>query len=294
MAAPSVDHLAGVGARRGAVSRAGRRRLSGDLKIYLPAAVLLLLLFFCFIWPDVYQIPPPVGGSILSANLPIGSPGHLLGTDTVGDDILSRILYGGRVSFEVGFATQAIGLVVGGLIGVIAACARGVIDVVVMRLLDALIAFPALILVLTVVDELGPSELHVIFALSFFTVPAFARLARASTLQLLELPFVTAGRLSGSSWRRIVTGHLIPNVLPSLLTYCFLGAGIAIILEGALSYLGYGIPPPAPSWGNMIADGQSVVTTQPGLVVIPTIFLFVTVVALNALGDGLRSRWASV
>lgn len=273
--------------------RARPRRGPSALRIYVPAGVLVVLLFACFVWPELYPVPPPVGGSILSANLPIGSPGHLLGTDTVGNDILSRILYGGRVSFEVGAATQVIGLLIGGLVGVITACAGGVVDVVVMRVLDALIAFPALILVLTVVDELGPSEAHVIYALSFFTVPAFARLGRASTLRFLDLPFVAAARLSGSPWWRIIARHLIPNVLPSLLTYSFLGAGIAIILEGALSYLGYGIPPPAPSWGNMIADGQSVVISQPGLVLVPTIFLFVTVVALNALGDGLRARWAS-
>lgn len=273
--------------------RAGGRRRGGALKVYVPAGVLLVLVFFCFVWPEVYPVPPPVGGSILGANLPIGSPGHLLGTDTVGNDILSRILYGGRVSFEVGAATQVIGLVIGGLVGTVSACARGVVDIVVMRLLDALIAFPALILVLTVVDELGPSEAHVIFALSFFTVPAFARLARASTLRALDLPFVTAARLSGSPWWRVIARHLVPNVLPALLTYSFLGAGIAIILEGALSYLGYGIPPPGPSWGNMIADGQAVVISQPSLVLVPTAFLFVTVVALNALGDGLRARWAS-
>lgn len=288
--APAAGLLPGPAAR---ARRSARRRLSGTLRIWVPAGVLLLLLFFCFAWPEVYPVPAPVGGSILSANRPIGSPGHLLGTDTVGNDILSRILYGGRVSFEVGAVTQVIGLVIGGLSGVVSACAGGIADAVVMRVLDAVIAFPALILVLTVVDELGPSETHVIFALSFFTVPAFARLGRASTLRILDLPFVTAARLSGSPWRRIIARHLIPNVLPSLLTYSFLGAGIAIILEGALSYLGYGIPPPAPSWGNMIADGQAVVISQPALVLIPTIFLFVTVVALNALGDGLRARWAS-
>ncbi len=131
-------------------------------------------------------MPPPVGGSVLDAGLPAGTPGHPLGTDASGNDIFSRLLYGGRVSLEVGAATQVIGIVVGGLIGMIAGYSRGFLAAVLMRVLDILIAFPSLVLALAIAEGLGPGELHVIWALSFYSVPAFARLARAATLRLRE------------------------------------------------------------------------------------------------------------
>jgi peptide/nickel transport system permease protein len=291
MAVPVADALLAPddGAAEGRAARArGRMR---SLEIAVPAAVLLLLLFFCFAWPVIYPVPKPVGGSILNASLPLWSPGHILGTDPVGNDIMSRILYGGRVSFEVGAATQAIGLVIGGFVGMVAGYRGGAADMVVMRVLDVFIAFPSLVLVLAIADSLGPSEMHVIWALSAFSIPAFARVARAATLRLRDQPFVVAARLSSARTWRILFGHILPNMLPQLVTFSLLGAGVAIILEGALSFLGYGIPPPGPSWGNMIAAGQSVLSISPRLVVVPSLFLLVTVLALNLMGDGLRARW---
>jgi peptide/nickel transport system permease protein len=291
MAVPVADALLAPddGAAEGRAARArGRMR---SLEIAVPAAVLLLLLFFCFAWPVIYPVPKPVGGSILNASLPLWSPGHILGTDPVGNDIMSRILYGGRVSFEVGAATQAIGLVIGGFVGMVAGYRGGAADMLVMRVLDVFIAFPSLVLVLAIADSLGPSEMHVIWALSAFSIPAFARVARAETLRLRDQPFVVAARLSSARTWRILFGHILPNMLPQLVTFSLLGAGVAIILEGALSFLGYGIPPPGPSWGNMIAAGQSVLSISPRLVVVPSLFLLVTVLALNLMGDGLRARW---
>jgi peptide/nickel transport system permease protein len=291
MAVPVADALLAPddGAAEGRAARArGRMR---SLEIAVPAAVLLLLLFFCFAWPVIYPVPKPVGGSILNASLPLWSPGHILGTDPVGNDIMSRILYGGRVSFEVGAATQAIGLVIGGFVGMVAGYRGGAADMLVMRVLDVFIAFPSLVLVLAIADSLGPSEMHVIWALSAFSIPAFARVARAATLRLRDQPFVVAARLSSARTWRILFGHILPNMLPQLVTFSLLGAGVAIILEGALSFLGYGIPPPGPSWGNMIAAGQSVLSISPRLVVVPSLFLLVTVLALNLMGDGLRTRW---
>jgi len=299
MAAPLPDALlpdiaatsAGAGAggpgRRG-VSRRGRARA---LEIWVPAGVLILIAAACFLWPLVYPVPPPVGGSILNAGLPPFSPGHILGTDPVGNDILSRLLYGGRVSFEVGVATALIGLVVGGLLGIVAGYQGGVVDAIVMRVLDVLIAFPSLVLALVIAEALGPSELHTIWAISFYSVPAFGRISRAATLRLREQTFMLAARLSGTGGRRMLLRHVVPNILPQLTTFALLGVGIAIILEGALSYLGLGIPPPGPSWGNMIALGAQTLTASPELVLIPSLCLFVTVLCLNLLGDALRARW---
>jgi peptide/nickel transport system permease protein len=263
-----------------------------NLEIAVPATVLVVLLFFCFIWPLVYPVPKPVGGSLTTVNLPLWSKGHILGTDQVGDDVMSRILYGGRVSFEIAAAVQAIGLVVGGLIGLVAAYRGGWTDAVLMRILDMFIAFPSLVLVLAIADSLGPSETHVIWALSAFSIPAFARVARAAALRLRDQPFVVAARLSGTRAWRIMFGHLVPNMIPQLLTFSLLGAGITIILEGALDFLGYGIPQPTASWGNMIATGETVISVYPRYVIVPSIFLLVTVISLNLLGDGLRARWS--
>ena len=284
----SAGDVTDAGRPRGA---RGARGVLRTLEITIPGGVLLLLLFFCFIWPVVYPVPKPTGGSILDAGLPMFSHGHILGTDNVGNDYMSEMLYGGRVSFEIAAAVQVIGLLVGGLLGMIAGYAGGLTEAVLMRLFDVFIAFPSLVLVLAIVDSLGQSEPNVIWALSAFSIPAFARLTRAATLRLRDQPFVVAARLSSAKPWRIMFGHLAPNMLPQLLTFSLLGAGVTIILEGALDFLGYGIPDPAPSWGKEIAAGGTIRSVRPGLVIVPSIFLFVTVVCLNLTGDGLRARW---
>jgi peptide/nickel transport system permease protein len=264
-----------------------------SLEIWIPAGILILIVGACFLWPLVGPVPPAVGGSILNAGLPPFSPGHIFGTDPVGNDVFSRILYGGRVSIEVGVATQVIGVAVGGTVGAVAGYFGGATDAVVMRVVDVLIAFPALVLALAIADGLGPSELHVIWALSFFSVPAFARISRAATLRLQSQPFMLAARLAGTRSWRVLARHVAPNIASQLMTFALLGMGVAIILEGALSFLGLGIPDPGPSWGNMIALGQGTLSASPALVLIPSIFLFVTVLSLNLLGDGLRARWSA-
>jgi peptide/nickel transport system permease protein len=294
MSVPAADVLAAavpVPAAGAGEPGARRRGALRSAEIVIPGALLILLLFLCFIWPLVYPVPKPVGGLLQTTNLPIFSKGHIFGTDIVGNDIMSRILYGGRVSFEVAAAVQLIGLFVGGLLGLVAAYAGGWLEAVLMRILDVFIAFPSLVLVLAIADGLGPSELHVIWALSAFSIPAFARVSRAAALSLRDRPFVVAARLSGTPWWRIMFTHLVPNMLPQLLTFSLLGASITIIIEGALDFLGYGIPAPGASWGNMIASGQSYIAVYPMLVLVPSIFLLLTTICLNLLGDGLRAWW---
>jgi peptide/nickel transport system permease protein len=275
-----------TGARAGARWRA-------SLPIAVPAAMLVAIFAACFLWPLVGSVPKPTGGSILESNLPAFSHGHFLGTDPVGNDEWSRLLYGGRTSLEIALAVNVIGLVVGGLLGSLAGYLGGWRDAVMMRVLDVLIAFPSLVLALAIAQGLGPGELHTIWALCFFSVPAFARIARAATLRVRQQTFMVAAKLSGTSHQRIVLRHVAPNILPGLVTFALLGMGITVVLEGALSYLGLGIPPPAPSWGNMIAQGQQVLSAQPRYVLLPSAALFITVVSLNLLGDGLRTRWSS-
>jgi peptide/nickel transport system permease protein len=267
-----------------------RRGWTRNLDVAIPGALIGLLLFLCFIWPLFGTVPPPTGGNILDANIPSFSSGHPLGTDQVGNDLWSRLLYGGRNSLEIAFAVNIIGLVLGGLLGAFAAFWGSLTDTVIMRLLDVLIAFPSLVLALAIAQSLGPSKLHTIYALCFFSVPAFARLARAQTLRLRERPFMLAARLAGTRAPRILLRHITPNILPALVTFGLLGVGVTIILEGALSFLGLGVPPPQPSWGNMIFEGQAVLSAEPKLVLLPSAFLFVTVLAFNLLGDALRAR----
>ena len=276
-----------------AVPAGGRTRLGALAGLWLPVALLTVIFLLCFVWPLVGPVPPPTGGTILDANAAMFSHGHFLGTDAVGNDEWSRLLYGGRTSLEIGLAVNALGLLVGGLLGAAAAYIGGWRDAVIMRILDVLIAFPSLVLALAIAQSLGPSKLHTIWALSFFSVPAFARIARAATLRVREQTFMAAARLAGTSHRRILLRHVAPNILPQLSTFALLGMGITIVLEGALSFLGLGIAPPAPSWGNMIQAGQGILSAQPRFVLLPSAALFITVVSFNLLGDGLRARWSA-
>jgi peptide/nickel transport system permease protein len=262
-----------------------------SLAIWIPGGVLLLIFGLCFLLPVTGTVPRPSGGDVLDSSLPLFSEGHFLGTDQVGNDTWSRLLHGGRSSLQIALAVQVIGMVGGGLLGAIAGYRGGVLDTVVTRVLDVLIAFPALVLALAIAQGLGPSKLNTIWALSFFSVPAFARISRAATLRLREQTFMLAARLSGSGALRILVRHIAPNILPQLITFALLGMGIIIILEGALSFLGLGVPPPAPSWGNMISEGRNVLSAEPRFVLLPSAFLFVTVLAFNLLGDAVRSRW---
>jgi peptide/nickel transport system permease protein len=267
-------------------------RLRERLELIIPLTVLIFLAAACFIWPLIFKVPSPTAGDLSSVNLPPFSPGHLFGTDPEGYDIMSRILYGGRVSMEVGIGATGLGMLIGGLLGSIAAFRGGVIDSVVMRILDMLLSFPPLILATVVATYLGPSVVHIIWAIAFFTIPSFARIARAQTLRVREETYVSAAKISGSGGTRIVLRHIVPHIFPPMLTIGLLGVGVAIVVEASLSFLGLGIPVPGPSWGNMIAAGQSLLSTNPDLVLIPSIFLFVTVLCLNLLGDSLRARWA--
>jgi peptide/nickel transport system permease protein len=265
-----------------------RRR---DLDLWVPCVILGALVVGCFILPLTGVVPDPAAGDLTQTLRPPLSPGHLLGTDTIGRDVMSRILYGGRTSIEVGLAVNAIGIVAGGLIGLWAGFRRGVLDSVIMRVLDVMLAFPALILTIVIATYLGASELNVIWAISFFSIPAYARLARAVTLKMREQVYIDAARMSGRSDRAILLRHIAPNVLPQLGTYSLLQVGIVVMIEATLSFLGAGVGPSQASWGTMIATGQTYLSTNPSLVLVPSAFLFVTVVSLNLLGDGLRSRY---
>ncbi len=262
------------------------------LDLVVPGGILALIVVSCYLVPLLGAVPSPIGGNVLDANLPVFSPGHLLGTDQVGNDLLSRVLYGGRDSLQVAFAVTAIGFIVGGAMGAVGAYVGGIGDAILMRILDVLIAFPSLVLIIVVAQALGPSPVNTVLAMSVHSIPAFARVARAATLSLRNQPFMMAAKLSGTRSSRILALHIAPNIGPQLVTYALLSMGVTIIVAGALSFLGLGTPPPFPSWGNMIADGQRAMLRTPLLVLVPSVVLFLTVLSLNLLGEALRMRWS--
>jgi peptide/nickel transport system permease protein len=164
--------------------------------IALPGFALAVIILACFLAPAVFNLPDPNGGSIISADLPLFSSSHFLGTDQLGNDILSRILYGGRTSLEISVGANLIGLVIGGTLGAVAGYSGGVVDALVMRCFDVLLAIPSLILAMVIAESLGPGQLNVTIAISFFAIPAFARLARSAALRIRQQPYIMAARLA--------------------------------------------------------------------------------------------------
>jgi peptide/nickel transport system permease protein len=270
-----------------------RRRMRADLDLWVPGAVFALVALACFLLPAVPSIPGPNDGSLAEALQPLLSAGHVLGTDPLGNDILSRLLHGGQTSLIVGFCTNVAGIVLGGFIGILAGYKGGVVDATIMRVLDVLMAFPALVLAIVVATYLGPSLPNLIGTLTIVTVPMYARIARATTLKQREHVYISAARVAGQRDLAILIRHIAPNAAAPLLTASLLAFGVVIVVEATLSFLGLGIPPPSPTWGNMIARGQSSLSTDPALVLVPSALLFLTVISLNLMGDAARRRWGT-
>ncbi|MFC6022544.1 ABC transporter permease [Plantactinospora solaniradicis] len=256
----------------------------------IPAAVFVVVVLACFAGPALLSLPSPVTGDLANAMAPMGSPGHPLGTNELGNDVLSRLLHGGRVSIVVGLGATAISLLAGALLGVTAGFFGGFYETFVMRLFDTLLAFPGLILALVIADYLGPSLTNTTLAISLFGVSRFGRLAWSQTLTVRHRDFVTAPRSDGAAAYRVIFGHILPNVLPPLLGFALFTIGTAMMIEAGLSYLGLGVPEPEPTWGNLIASGDAYLSSDPRLVVLPSMALFITVLSLNLVADGLRGR----
>jgi peptide/nickel transport system permease protein len=263
-----------------------------NLPFWIPGALLILIILACYFGPWLFDLPTGSISSLAQANLPIGTPGHLLGTDQLGNDTLSRALYGGRVSFEVSFGAIGLGALVGSNVGLTAGYLGGKVEIVIMRFLDMMLAFPGLIIALALAAVLGPSIRDEILAISFFTVPTYARLSRAQTLRVRERDFVVSSRIIGAKRRYVALRHVYPNIIPTLMTFMPLGLGISMLVEATLSYLGVGVRPPAPSWGNMIAAAQEIILSDPSQVLVPITFLIVTVFCLNLFGEQVRLRYS--
>lgn len=213
---------------------------------------------------------------------------HLAGTDSYGRDILSRIIWGGRVSLAVGLISAFAGGFVGTLMGLVSGWSGGWVDALLMRLCDVLFAFPGLLLAIAVVALLGPGVTNVIWAVAIFSVPVFARLTRGSTLALKQTPYVQAAKAIGVSRFKLITQHILPGALPAVIVYMSLRIGSAILVGAALSFIGLGAQPPSSEWGAMLADGRSYLGVADHLTLFPGLAIFIVVLSFNVLGDGLR------
>ena len=245
-------------------------------------AVLLMALLAPFISPH-----DPLKQDLANILLP-PSGAHWLGTDNLGRDIVARVIYGTRVSLIAGLASVALAVVAGSLLGLAAGFAGGRFDSIVMRLMDAILSFPALVLALALGAVMGAGLSGVVIALSVVYTPTFARLMRGQVLTVREREFVHAARVLGSPGWRIVRQHVLPNVATPIVVQASLSIAFAILAEASLSFLGLGVRPPEPSWGGMINQGRGYLQQAPWIVFGPGAALFVTVLGLNFVGDAIR------
>ena len=255
---------------------------------YIGLAILILLLVSALFAPVLAPHDPTRQN--LDNDLRTSSKANPLGTDKLGRDILSRVLYGSRISLLVGGTTVVISLAIGLAIGSISGYLGGRADQWLMRLVDILMAFPGILLAIALTAVLGPGLDHVILALCLIGWTSYARLVRGEILALREREFVQAARALGCKPGRVIARHLLPNLLSPLLIQATFGLAAAIIAEGSLSFLGLGVEPPTPSWGSMLNDGRQFLLVAPHLTTYPGIAIMVTVFGLNLVGDGLQDR----
>ena len=248
----------------------------------------MIFVFAVAIFADILPLPSPTDMDMLERRAPF-SMLHWLGTDGLGRDELSRLIYGARISLLVGLCAPIIGLTIGGALGMLAGYFRGRFETYVVGSMDVLLAFPPLILALAVTAFLGQSIFNLTCILGVLGIPAFMRVARASTLTLARREFVVAAQALGATHARILLRELLPNVLLPLLAFFLLGVAVTIVVEGALSFLGLGVPPPISSWGSMIGEGRESLEVAPRLAFMPAIAMFLTVLSFNLVGDTLRA-----
>jgi peptide/nickel transport system permease protein len=256
--------------------------------LYAGTTILLLIVIVALFAPVLAPQDPT--RQDLEKDLLTYSAAHPLGTDKLGRDILSRTIYGSRVSLSVGLATVTLSLVIGLVIGSLAGYAGGWIDQMLMRLVDILLAFPGILLAIAFTAVLGPGLQHVVLALCLIGWTGYARLVRGEILALREREFVQAAQALGCKPFRVVLRHFLPNLLPLLLIQATFGLAGAIIAEGSLSFLGLGVEPPTPSWGAMLNEGRQFLLVAPHLTAYPGLAIMITIAGLNLLGDALQDR----
>lgn len=216
---------------------------------------------------------------------------HPLGTDRLGRDILSRLLYGGRISLWIGFVAVGISILTGSVLGLAAGYFRGITDELIMRLVDIMLCFPSFFLILAVIAFLEPNLANIMIIIGLTSWMGCARLVRAETLSLRERDYIAAAKLAGCSSFHILWRHILPNTMAPILITATLGVGGAILVESSLSFLGLGVQPPTPSWGNMLMDGKIAIETAPWVSLYPGLAILITVLGYNMVGESLRDMF---
>jgi peptide/nickel transport system permease protein len=263
------------------------RRLKKDHLALVGALWLTLVIVISLLAPWISP-QDPIATSLKDRLQPIGTPGHILGTDDLGRDLLSRVLWGGRISLLVGFSAVLSAMTLGTLIGLLTGYFGGRLDSIVMRLIDILMAFPAILLAIAIVAALGPGLQNAMLAVAIVGIPYYARIVRGAVLSLREQDFVTASKALGAQSGQLILTHIFPNTLPSLIIAATLDIGWMIIFAAGLSFLGIGAQPPTPEWGIMLSEGHKFIRQAPHASIVPGLAIFLVVLALNLFGDGIR------
>jgi len=259
-------------------------------RAYPQLGIGLTILVFLIVSALAAPLIAPYDPNALNTQALLETPSrtHLFGTDNVGRDVFSRVVYGGRVSLPVVAVAVLAGMVIGVTVGLVSGYYRGRIDSVIMRVMDGFMAFPSLVLALTIAFALGASLRSVIVALAIVRIPAAARLIRGQALVLHHQDYVLAAHATGVGPLRIISHYFLPNLVSVILIQASLGAGATIFAEASLGFLGLGVPPPTPSWGGMLRDGYLYMEVNPWLSMIPGAMIFLAILSFNLSGDGLR------
>lgn len=264
------------------------RRLRKDPVALICLSVLTLIFLACAFAPWLTAHDPAIG-SVVSRLKPVGTPGHILGTDELGRDMLTRLLYGGRMSLLMGLVPVALALLIGGSLGLIAGYAGGRTNAAIMRSVDVIFAFPSILLAVAIAGVMRAGVGNALVALTIVLIPPLVRMTEAATTQVRTLDFIDAARASGAGTFAIIRVHLLGNVLGPVLVYAASQLSVAIIMAAGLSFIGLGAKPPTPEWGLMLNTLRAAIYTQPLIAALPGVFIFVVSLSFNLLSDALRS-----
>ena len=263
----------------------GNRRLG---VLFVCALTWIMVIGLAAFFADLLPLHSPTDMDLLGKRA-LPDAAHWLGNDQLGRDEFSRLIYGARISLSVGLLAPVIGVTVGGCLGMLAGYFRGPLETLTVGGVDVLLAFPPLVFALALTTYLGQSVLNLTLVIGILGIPAFTRVSRAVTLSLTEREFVVAARALGATHSRILLREILPNVALPLTAFFLLLVAVTIVVEGALSFLGLGVPPPAPSWGSMIGEGRESLDLAPWLAFLPAGVMFLTVLSFNVVGDSLRA-----
>jgi len=259
-------------------------------KMALLGSFLILLQVFIAIFAPFLAPYDPYEQNLMKMTQPVGTEGHILGTDNFGRDILSRLIFGSRISLVVGLTSVLFGLFIGVTLGLIAGYYKK-LDNIIMRLIDIMLSFPGVLLALAIIAMLGPGLINVIIAISIWSIPTFTRLVRSQVLQIKEYEYVMAAEALGVKDPIILIKHILPNCIGPIIVYATLRIASAILSAAALSFLGLGAQPPLPEWGAMVSAGRSFIYNAPHMIIVPGLAIMMLVLSFNLVGDGLRDAF---